>query len=357
MSIRSQFGKPKLTPSTGPTIFRLKGEKATSPEIYRLMPAMKSGATDGTWAVYQGQHFGYAVPDKKDPTKLSKRTFRCVRKKDRNGLVTQECPECQLIDQKKAERETASDKLKAKGKSEAEIKSLLQPLDEWLKEHNVDNKWYIGVKSYAGPAGALAIPHKMKLALEKEIKAIRDNEGIDPFDIDTGVWFEFKRTGFKAAEMNFVVTVVQEEEIVNGRRLKSTKLAPLSDADLEAALREVPDLKSECIRTITVDQIQELVDSGGDPEVADKIFAYTRAESSPAPRTAPVETAKAPVIEEEEELDLPSVPAPKTASARETLTAPTAKVVEKKVSTPAPATKTVVEEMSDEEFLNTFNQL
>lgn len=348
-NIRAQFGKPKLVPSTGPTIFRLKGEASTTPEIYRLLPAMKSGATDGTWAVYQGQHFGYAVPDRKDPSKTSKRTFRCIRRKERSGIITVECPECKLIDEKKAERETAAGKLTAKGKSDAEIKQLLAPLDEWLREHNVDNKWYIGVKSLAGPCGALAIPHKMKLALDKEIKRLASDEGVDAFDIDTGAWLHFKRTGFKAQDMNFSVESVMEEEIINGRRLKSLKSAPLSDSDLESALREVPDLKSEVIRTITVEQIQELVDSGGDLEVAERIFSSGRQESSPAP--APVVAAKpapkAVVVEEEPEIELPKPPAPKAVAS---------KPVPVVTTTPAKAAPsvTVDDNMSDEEFLSMF---
>lgn len=356
-NIRAQFGKPRMTPNTGPTTFRLQGDKAKQPEIFRLLPAMKSGANDGTWAVYHAQHFGYSVPNKREPGKTVKRTFRCVRQKDRNGMVVQECPECNLIEQKKALKEQAIKKLEAAGKSKEFIDARIQPIEDWLKEHNVDAKWYIGVKSYAGPCGALAIPHKMKLSLERRIEKLKE-KGIDAFDIDSGAWLHFKRTGFKASEMNFEVEAVTESETINGKVFDSIKLAPLTDADLENALREVPDLKTEAVRFVTVEQVQALVDSGGDPEVVEQILEAGRREQSPAPKAAS-KAAPAPEPEEsvddglDDALEAPA-PAPKAAPVP---AAQSKTVATTKTSIPAPAASAPVgniETMNDDEFLAMF---
>lgn len=359
MSIRSQFGKPKLTPSTGPQIFRLKGDKATSPEIYRVLPPMKSGANDGTWASYHAQHFGYTVPNPKDPSKFLIRTFKCIRQKDRTGMITVECPECKSIEATKAKREAAVEKLKKMGKSEAEIKSMVHSLDDWLRNHNVDGKWYIAVKSLAGPAGALAIPHKMKLELQRTEKKLKDEDGVDIFDIDGGAWLHFQRSGAVASEMNFKIEAVMEEEIVNGKRMKSIKPAPLSDDDLETILREVPDIKKPDelrMLILNAEQIQQLVDTGGDPELVEQILnsvAPVRHEASPTPRSspAPAPTRAAPPAPEpvvdDVDVELPEPPKP---AAKPVAAAP--KAASKPV---APVeVPSNVENMSDDEFLAMF---
>jgi hypothetical protein len=387
MSLRSQFGKPKTSGNTGPKIFRLKGEKATAPEIYRLIPPIKSCAESGKWAVYHAQHFGYQVPDRNDASKLQIRTFACIQKKDRSGLITVECPECNLIAEKKAQLEATTADLKRAGHSDAEIASITEPLKDWLKNHNVDGKWYIGVKGLSGEYGALAIPHKMKMALDAEIKRLKDKEDIDAFDLDTGVWFHFKRSGLRVSDMNFTVETVMEDEVINGRKVKSIKPAPLSDDELGQILESVPDLNAEIVRAIGLEKITALVESGGDPEEVSRILADGAAPAAPAPKpiapkpivAAPAPVAKptpkpveAPVFtadDEDEEAammrKLAEIRAKKSASAAAPPPADNSDLefppkapapAPKPVATPKPAAPAVsMDNMSDEDFMAMFN--
>lgn len=345
MSLRDQFGKARMGgDKSSSKLFSLKGEAG---EIYRLFPSMKSCAQDGQWAVYHAVHWGYAVPNPKNPEQTYKKPFKCIQRKNRDGLVVEECPQCKLIESKKAEFEKVKGNLLAKGRSEEQIKQLMGPANQWLKTYNVDGKWYMAVKNVSGEYGVLKIPHKMKLALEKEIEAIKRKHKIDPFDIDTGCWIEFVRTGDTASQMNFNAAIVQEDIEINGRTFQSPKSAPLSDDDLDRAIREIPDLRTGVVTSLTKDQIQALVETGGEPELVAKVLnASTRtAETSASPNT---KAAAASFEDDEEEIrklmggGAPAAPK----AAAEPPAAPK--------HTPAPAAPVVDDEMSDEEFLKQY---
>jgi hypothetical protein len=350
MSVRDQFGKARMGgEKSSNKLFSLKGDAG---EIYRLFPSMKSCAQDGQWAVYHAVHWGYAVPNPKNPEQTFKKPFKCIQRKNRDGLVVEECPQCKLIESKKAEFEKVKGNLLAKGRSEEQIKQLMGPANQWLKTYNVDGKWYMAVKSVGGEYGVLKIPHKMKLALEKEIEAIKRKHKIDPFDIDTGCWIEFVRTGDTASQMNFSAAIVQEDIEINGRTFQSPKSAPLSDDDLDRAIREIPDLRTGVVTSLSKDQIQALVETGGEPELVAKVLnASTRTEEvSASPRT---QAAAASMQDDEEEIrklmgNTAPVAAPKAAAP-----APVAAAAPKSAPV-APSPVVSDDEMSDDEFLKMY---
>lgn len=294
-SIREKYGKPK-TGGSGPKMWTLKGEKAAAPEVYRILPPTKSLADSGKWFFYHAQHWGFSVPDKTDKSKSYTRTFGCPQKESYGGLVEVECEECTVIEEKKAQLEEKKKELEKKGLSEEVIKSMLSPLSDWLSAHNRDGKYYIGVKNRAGEFGILGIPGKMKKALETCIASLKKSDEIDALDIDKGAWIHFQRTGLKASDMNFVATPFKEKVQVTleggkTRMVEEIVVDALSDSDLEAAQRDIPDLAT-FIYYPTPEQVKELARGSGDPEEVERILfsRVSKERSAEAPKATPKPT-------------------------------------------------------------------
>jgi hypothetical protein len=282
--IRSQFSKPKYGQKGGHSNFSVEEDKAN---VYRILPPMKSGTEDGRWAIYLAQHFGYKGVDKSDPNKEKARPFACPKKEDyKTKMVLVDCDECIRVAEQRDILEQKEHALKEEGRTDEEIGQILAVLKGWVKNHNQDRKWYINVMSLDGKFGVLRIAHKHKLALDAAIKLVQENHGIDPLDIDAGVWFDFRRSG-RGPTTNHTVTPVTETVNVNGRNLMAIKGAALTDAQLEQAFKECPDLKVEnLMRVVSPEQVRLLVKGSGDPEEVDKVFGLSQnadREKSPTP--------------------------------------------------------------------------
>lgn len=277
------FGKPKYGSSNFTKTIKLKEGQTT---VVRILPPMKSLAETGEWAKYIGTHYGYKGVNPKDASKPQFRPFKCIQVMDfRTRMITQECPECDLIDQRKEDLKAAKAQYEVEKRPADEIKELTKPLNDWLSEHNCDRKWHMNVKTQAGEFGVLQISHKTKKLLDAKIADILTTDQIDALDLETGVWFAFKRTG-KGIETQDTVDVEYESvrDSVSGRITRTIKLAPVSEAEAMQALRDCPDL-ANCVREISFAQIQLLVNSSGEPEDVDRILAMgQRRESSPTPR-------------------------------------------------------------------------
>ncbi len=266
--------------------FRLqtpKNKDETTNNIYRIFPPIKSQAETGKWAMYWGIHFGYRGKDRQDPSKTKIRTFKCVEDKDfRTQMIRKECAECNLIAANKRLKEERTAQMKASGQTKEDIDTLLGPLDTWLRDHNVDRKWYINVVNDQGEFGTLAISHKAKKQLDAKLGELTQM-GIDGIDPEQGVWFNFKRTG-KGIEVQDTVEVVMDRQ---GLQM-TLKLAPLSEEQCRQGLAMLPDLL-DVVTVISSEQIGMLVTGSGDPDEVDAVFnqSATR-ESSPAIRTSSV---------------------------------------------------------------------
>lgn len=285
--ILSQFGKPKYGSGTGTQTFRLK--EGTTSE-FRIIPPMKSLAETGEWAVYGGTHFGYKGVNPKDASKPVYRTFRCIQEKDwKTNTIVQACPECDLIEARKKERDRAKAKLEGDGKSEADVKEILKPANDWLSDHNCDRKWRMNVKNAQGEMGRLYISHRTKKKLDAKLAGLLTDEGIDALEYNQGAWFRFTRTG-KGVDTNDEVEVATETVIgTNGQRLKAIKPGPLTEAELMTALKDCEDL-SKVDRELSFEVISMLTKCNGDPEEVDGILAMGQKD-----KPAPVKTAPAPV--------------------------------------------------------------
>lgn len=270
------FGKAKYGKAANESNFqkfyRLEADKEL---VARILPPMKSLESTDKWAVYHSVHYGYRGVDKKDPSKTTARPFRCVEQKNlRNGMITQTCPECMDIQRKKATLEERTASLaKRTDMTEEEKETILAPLKSFLKEHNVDRKWYINIMLQDGSFGVLQISHRLKKQVDALLERIFRDEGVDPLDPEGGVWLSFRRTGRKLDAVDTVEPVYVKEEI-GGRKVNVLKSGALTLEKGREALSKCPDL-TEVSRVISLDQINLLVGSSGDPEEVDRILAIS----------------------------------------------------------------------------------
>lgn len=245
--------------------------------IYRILPPLGELAETGTWAIYESVHWGY---------KGSKgfRPFKDIQKKNRKTkMVIQACPECDKIAEKLASLEDTKKRLQAEGRTEDQIKEFVKPLTDWLFSHNLDKKWNVNAMTLDGKIGKLAIPHKMfvqlQLVIEKLVK-----EGVDPIAVDGGVYFNLVRTG-QGRQTTHSVSVVEMEEVINGRKMRTYKPAPLTEEVLGRLATEAFDLKNT-VASLSYDEILAIVSSGGDPDVVDSVFSNGEVKSNTAAATA-----------------------------------------------------------------------
>ena len=276
--------------------------------IYRILPPFGSLASKGIWSVYYRLHWGYSIMN--EDGRLSMRPFQCPRRTNKNAKtgeieVTVPCAACDEYERQKEIREQRLKELEAQNLSKGEISAILEPLNKWLKRFNRSGAHYINVMNTDGEFGRLAISHKMMLALRAEIDTIRKNWSIDPLDIESGCWINFRRIpGNTLSDYTHKVEPVIELTSVPGvpHPVPMIKLAPLTPQQIQEAMEKAWDLKEEAHRTLSPQQIQRLVDAGGDPEVyaailneAEVVEASPTNYSNGMPRTA-LPRASTPVV-------------------------------------------------------------
>lgn len=291
------FGKAKIGNSSGPAYknYKMPTDKAGGKVVYkfRILPPMKSLAESGRWHSYHAIHFGYAGNDKQTPGKAKIRPFRCIEERNyRTKMVTQSCPECEKIKAQEQLLDNMVARAKAAGKTEQDIDLMTAPLRQWLRDHNLDKKFYVAVFNEAMEPGVLSMSGRVKKALEEKAKELQLS-GIDPFDPAQGVWFNFVRVG----RQKDVQDSVEVAMIQNGRSME-IQPAPLTEEQCRLAFEAIPDLTT-LSRLITREQMQMLVNSGGDLDEVDAILeagvreGSARSPSSPAVRAAPAPTLTA----------------------------------------------------------------
>lgn len=276
--------------------------------VYRILPPFGSLASKGIWSVYYRLHWGYSIMN--EDGRLSMRPFQCPRRTNKNAKtgeieVTVPCAACDEYERQKEVREQRLKELEAQNLSKGEISAILEPLNKWLKRFNRSGSHYINVMNTDGEFGRLAISHKMMLALRAEIDTIRKNWSIDPLDIESGCWINFRRIpGNTLSDYTHKVEPVIELTSVPGapNPVPMVKRAPLTPQQIQEAMEKAWDLKEEAHRKLSPQQIQRLVDSGGDPEVyaailneAEVVEASPTTYSNGMPRTIPPRTS-APVV-------------------------------------------------------------
>ena len=272
------FGKPKYGSGGQRNTWSIqKGDNRI-----RILPPMHSLAEEGRWAVYETMHWGYAGVDGKDQNKTKARPFRCIKEEDRRtNMLLQECPECTLIEQYKAQEKEVEARLRSEGKAEEEVQAGLAPIQGWLKAHRPDAKWYMAVKK-GDDFGQFKIPHRMKKQIEEIIQKVLAEDGIDALDLDQGLEFNVKRTG-DGFSVPDTVELVMEDVLVNGRKLKQIKVSPITEEEANKALEKIDDLSKAGGLRLSYDQIKALTESSGDPEEVDQIIGKKGSAEASAP--------------------------------------------------------------------------
>lgn len=318
------FAAPKYgnTNESRPENFKLKTPDGAKGEVEthligRIVPPIKSLAEAGKWAQYHGQHFGYSGSDPRNPDKVKMRPFSCIKKEDfRTKMVTVSCSACETIEQKKQELELREAEYRASKMSEPDVRDHLQPLNEWIKRHNCDRKWHMGFVDQEGKIGVLQISHTLKKTLDKEIDSYRTKRGTCP--ILDGVLWDLTRMGKFPVQDN--VKPLMMPVVLDGEEFMTMKKLPFTDNE-EIKINEiVPDLVTSTLRYLNGQQIDLIVNSGGDPDEIDRIWAMAQtarersarplgapaasprpvAVAATAPKTAPVTTQAPPVLDKRE---------------------------------------------------------
>jgi hypothetical protein len=259
------------------------------------MPPMHSLADEGKWALYFTTHWGFAGVAK-DQTKTVVRPFRCIEDRDfRTKFVRQACPECDNFRAKEKEADAYEADLKKQGLDEKAIKNDpdMKAFNDWLSAHAPERKWYINVMYRDRTFGDYKINHKThKKGIDAKIAELLENNEIDALDPDQGVWFNIKRLGDGFTVPDVVEVVMKPIEGKKGAF--EMDLAPLSEEEKAAGLKQCRDIATLGGAQLTEGQIRALVDSDASPEAVDKIFGD-------AGRTAPVQTQRQVLVEDRED--------------------------------------------------------
>jgi len=194
------FGKAKFG-GKGRNWFKLK-DGSNGP--YRILPPMGYLSEDGRWSAYYQIHYGY----KNSAGKM--RTFQSpLIKNNKTKMV--ESPDAALEFIEKVTARLGE----AKAAKNQEMVAKLQELVGGKKSrYNLDKNHYLNVIDLQGNIGILKIRHRCKLALDAEIKKLRDS-GVDPLDPMTGRFFVFHRSG-TAMDTVYSASVYKEKLHVTG---------------------------------------------------------------------------------------------------------------------------------------------
>lgn len=251
---------------------------------FGILPAMHSMRNvDKGFRRYLTLHYGYQVPRTDDPTKTRTINFLCIEDKNlRTGMVKQECPQCNLYNERDAQFEETVDGYKREGKSDAEIDLLTESKQKWLKDFRPQRKWWMNV--YAkGEFFSAGISHKTMKLLEVELDKLF-KLGMDPISIDKMVIWTLNRIGDPRKNIGaFTETIsprmVNEE--FHGRVIRSEKIVSLTNEQARQALDTCQDLATIGEYHLTYDQILALTRCTEDPE---EVLAIV---SQPSRRQAP----------------------------------------------------------------------
>jgi hypothetical protein len=272
MSTVEGFGDPKHTGS-GATFAQACKDGV---QEHRILPPIKNQRTTGKYNKDHTCHYGYDIK-RKNSDKFLPNPFYCVEEGKFVGgewLVTQECPECREIKRVKGEKDSILAQLKDRPKAEQDVAT--ESHSKWLNKHNRDYKMYVNVKQADGKFGTYKYPSKeVWKKIKAEIDAFKTRQQpIDAIDASQGLWFRITRSG-KGYNTEYKVEVVTEAVVVEGRTIPGAsqpKLAPLTAKDAQEAAEQCLDLDDVGIRRLSLEQVQRLVSSRGDPGIVAAVF-------------------------------------------------------------------------------------
>jgi hypothetical protein len=268
--------------------------------IFRILPPFNELAEKNIWAQWTALHWGYGVMDENG--NFRRRNFYCIREYDfKTKTLIRECPQCVKIAKETESRDALKLKMEREGKSPEEIQAALKPLSDWLKSYNLQKGFLMNVINQEGKIGLLMVPKKAFDSFKESRNAFKESTGIDVVAVN-GAWVQFKKqkTGPNPVDWLHQASIMQESR---GGGVMATKLHELTADVIDRLPSEAFDIRNVYHR-LTSEQIQILVQSNGDPEVAKDVFSVSetkaRAMSNGSPKldtiviqpgTVPVGTA------------------------------------------------------------------
>lgn len=273
--------------------------------FYRIMPEMFSGIEKNLWAIYYVRHWGY----KKENG--MKQPFLCTRKYDpKTRKIAHECVFCKDFESKSDQLEELKNVLKDLNKSlieaqdngtDDEVESLEAQISEAQSKSSelratlgsVERRFWVNAMNKQNEFGLLSVPKTVfeQLAGKRNkdgtrvpglFKTLDEDEGISALDIDQGVWFKISRTGSDQFDTEYTSSVEQEVNEVNGRKVKQTKLAPLSNELKVKALKDCIDLVTMFDHLVLSDDEMKAIVNGTPAAVSALAGRPTKVESKEA---------------------------------------------------------------------------
>lgn len=295
----SFFGKTNFDNETTNRVFKpYYSIKDVGENVYRIAPSCRSLVESGNYAAFLRNHFGYKIQDSYNPDKTRAKPFSCIEKINfKTKELLQACPECDWIAEELSSMESEKERLEKEGKSNEYVKQALAPKMAWLKEHNLDKKWYCYAKNRAGEWNILKIGHKVKLALDEIMKRLYKIDGVNALDPASGVWFSFTKNGMKGSAAVTNIEVLKEKTTINGQKVEILVNAPLTEDDVKA-IEVLPDIMNLTPK-ISYDQVKALVASKGDTAAVTSVFSLGQKATTATPAipvTPPRPAVTAPEI-------------------------------------------------------------
>lgn len=309
---------------------------------FRIMPPIGDLAEKGTWAVYERIHWGLKTSDGR------RLNFKCVERRDqRTKMVTQRCAMCDVIAERRKERDDKMAQYQKQGLDKDQVTAKLKPWNDWLQTYNVQSQWNINAMDTNGEVGKLTYAHtyhkKIQLLIGKLTNPEKGKKRVDPIAPEEGVIFDFfYKRGNQKTRVQDVSLVEEQVELPNGDTANVLKRFPLSEKHIEKYLDMYHDL-TKLARALTPEQVERVVKADFDPTVVDALYSNGKV-------TEKVSEVTDPETEDEPEETSASLPETKPL-----LTKP---LLETKAPTAAPPkVATVSSDIEDEEaFFRQFNQ-
>lgn len=347
--------------------FKLKDGECS----FRILPPLgfNGAEPDGKWSQFYNVHYGYAN------SKGEMRVFQSSLVKNRKSKMI-EAGDAALdrINTIKAEVEKA----KASGDKAREQK-LLELAGGQKSKYNLDNNHYLNAIDEAGNIGILKLRHRAKLALDVEIKRLRD-KGIEPLDVETGRIFVFTRSGmgldttFKVdtkkkrfnvdgvGEVEQDIVHVLTEDILGRLEKEAAQLDKLFKRPTSAEVERI--VKESDLLTGRSRGVDEILDAKQDsaaqaePDVEDEgedPAADTRTAVNTTGSVAAVNTTVAAPATQTQATQPTAAAAPSTATTEAAKPATTTAAPAVTIGSAPKATAQVVTEQTDAEFLASLN--
>lgn len=237
--------------------------KSNEPNVYRVLPPVKSLAATGEYFKY------HAVHRNMRNTKGHQMSFVCPEDVDfKTKIIKRRCPVCD----RRRELEAQRDEMVRSGATKEQLTEFkmvaLDPL-------SVERSYYMNVTNLAGEIAVLPINSTLKKAMVEEFKKMKNVDGIDPTGI-LGVYFDFEKISAYKGDNKPVFNCRPYYESVigtNGLPTKSYKTHEITKDFLEKMKTQVRDLTS-LHRTISMEDMAALAkaDHKSRPAIVEAVF-------------------------------------------------------------------------------------